>query len=90
MRGLNQPALDCGDEAASWVSRVLEKDGYRLNYSAPGLGKRHCFEVTKDWSTDAKEGEQVITNCFAHMCLNYGFVFGVKIQKGNDEIATCL
>mgnify|MGYP006890323053 CR=1 FL=1 len=53
------PTLDYGDEAAAWVSKVIGKEGFRINYSAPWLNKRFSINVDRGWPHDSKEGEQV-------------------------------
>ena len=53
------PTLDYGDEAAAWVSKVIGKEGFRVNYSAPWLNKRFSINVDRGWPHDSKEDEQV-------------------------------
>ncbi|KAL5008262.1 hypothetical protein ScPMuIL_013843 [Solemya velum] len=49
--------LDCGDEAAAWISEFLQEEGLRVGYSAPGLDKRDASLAIKDWENLALPGD---------------------------------
>ncbi|XP_064603897.1 mitochondrial amidoxime-reducing component 1-like [Liolophura sinensis] len=58
-------AVDCGTEAAAWVSKYLKRPGLKLLYYAPELPKRDLTVVKKAWDTRAKTGDK--TN-FSDFC----------------------
>ncbi|KAK2141920.1 hypothetical protein LSH36_1017g00010 [Paralvinella palmiformis] len=41
-------AVDCGDEVAGWLSKVLQRDGLRLVYHAEHMRKRRCDVAFQD------------------------------------------
>ena len=53
------PALDCGDKAAAWICKALQKEGLRLNFSAPSLAKRLSRTVYKAWKTEVGQDDEV-------------------------------
>ncbi|XP_046551247.1 mitochondrial amidoxime-reducing component 1-like [Haliotis rubra] len=56
--------LDCGDQAASWFSKYLAREGVRLLHSAPGLQKRDITQEKKPWGSPAIAGDQAAYSDF--------------------------
>ncbi|WAR19218.1 MARC1-like protein [Mya arenaria] len=84
-----QRAVDCGDAAAQWISTFLKKEGLRLNYSPPSLSKRFSTDVPKEWTTDAKPGEEVAFQDFAHcmiMCDSSVEELSKRVQRNVPAI----
>nr|KAG5704223.1 hypothetical protein BaRGS_012511 [Batillaria attramentaria] len=50
--------LDCGAEAANWLSKYLEEPGLRLLYSAPGLPRQDITQKKAPWGNPALYGDQ--------------------------------
>ncbi|XP_045160180.2 mitochondrial amidoxime-reducing component 1-like [Mercenaria mercenaria] len=59
VKELPQSAIDCGDKAAAWLSKVLGKDNLRLHHSAPTVEKRLSHKVSKDWPTLIQQHDEV-------------------------------
>ena len=52
-------AIDCGDQVADWLSKVLKKDGLRLVYHAEQMRKRRCDMLDTPWHKMSKPHDQV-------------------------------
>ncbi|XP_071080528.1 mitochondrial amidoxime-reducing component 1-like [Haliotis cracherodii] len=76
--------LDCGQEAADWVSSFLGLEGLRLLFSAPGMHKRESSDEFKPWGNPALLGDQAAYSDFgAYMLLSdesLGFL-NTKLSK---------
>ncbi|CAH1778005.1 unnamed protein product [Owenia fusiformis] len=57
-REVPMTGVDCGDEVAEWLTKVIGKANLRLVYSGPGLKKRDVLERAKN-VTLAKSGNLV-------------------------------
>ncbi|XP_046578220.1 mitochondrial amidoxime reducing component 2-like [Haliotis rubra] len=65
--------LDCGQEAADWMSSFLGQEGLRVLFSAPGLHKRESSEELKPWGygNPALLGDQLaFSDIAAYMLLS--------------------
>lgn len=56
--------LDCGEEAAKWVSDFLGQEGLRIVYYSHDLKKRTFIDETKRWFTRTVDTDLVgYNNC---------------------------
>ncbi|XP_069116372.1 mitochondrial amidoxime-reducing component 1-like [Argopecten irradians] len=56
---------DCGEEAAAWFVKHTGREGVRLNYSHPELGKRESINVKYPWEHYARPGDRM---AFSNYC----------------------
>ena len=60
--------MDCGEEAASWVSDMLSQEGLRIIYYSHDLPQRNFIKETKLWETRALD-KDVVSACAINMKL---------------------
>lgn len=76
-------SLDLGDEAASWMDKFLDKNGLRVHFSSPEMGKRDASNVTKLWQHYAKKGDKL---AFSDYC-GYMLMSATSLVELNKRLA---
>ncbi|XP_069116383.1 mitochondrial amidoxime-reducing component 1-like isoform X2 [Argopecten irradians] len=76
-------SLDLGDEAASWMDKFLDKNGLRVHFSSPEMGKRDASNVTKLWQHYAKKGDKL---AFSDYC-GYMLMSATSLAELNKRLA---
>lgn len=80
--GQKVEGLDCGDEAAEWISTCLQKPGHRIIYNTDGIMQRELRnQPTKTfWNQNAKPGDRAI--------FHDNYPFNMATLSSLDELNT--
>ena len=56
---IDREGVDCGDEAASWISRYIGTEDCRVYCYTHDLPKTYCINAFKPWMTRTLENDAV-------------------------------
>lgn len=89
--GNPQEALDCGDKAAAWICKVLQRKGLRLNYCLPYPEGKRLSQTVADtllpWKpTDVHEDDEVAFQYFAPYMVMCDSSLGVLNGRLNEPV----
>lgn len=55
----NVPVVDCGDAAADWLNKFLQKQDARLVQFSPGISERRSFDVKRDFENGSNTSDKM-------------------------------